>query len=523
MPSLPFLSSAWLLGFHLLCAGSAGAADSKPADRPNILFFLVDDMGVTDTSLRFLQDATGKPITAPLNERYRTPNMERLAAQGRTFTNARAYSVCTPTRVSLMTGQEAPRLHITTWTHPQHVIDTGKLDKNGLTGPKWRMEGLDLSLPTLPRLLAKSGYATIHCGKAHFGPTDTPAGDPKNLGFEVNIAGCGIGGPGSYWGAKNFSAAWRGGGHDWDIPGLEKYHGKDVFLTEALTRELSSTLEATVREKKPFFAYMAHYAVHGPFEADARFTAHYPELKGKDLAFATLVEGMDKSLGDLLETLDQLGVAENTLVIFYSDNGSDGPLNLPLLGKKGTRFDGGSRVPMIAAWAKSNPAHPLQQALPIIPGSRADNLVTPADFLPTLAAITRTPLPDHPTIDGRDLSPALRGNPDTEPSKGFLVHFPHGRHNDELFSTWIEGNHKLIYQYESRDWQLFDIRKDISEQHDLKNNDPKLALDLARHMLAHMRKVDAQFPIDRKSGSPVTPDLGTLPKTDSSPMDVTSP
>lgn len=494
----------WLIG---LLPFTSLSADEKT--RPNILFFLVDDMGTTDTSVRFLETPDGKPIDAPLNARYRTPNMERLAAQGRLFTNAHAYSVCTPTRASLMSGKEAPRLHITTWTHPQQVIDTGKIEKNGITGPAWRMEGLDVSLPTLPRLLSQNGYHTIHCGKAHFGPTATAAGDPKNLEFQVNIGGCGVGGPGSYWGTKNYSAAWRNGGHDWDIPGLEKYHGQDVFLTEALTRELCGSLENTVKDGKPFFAYMAHYAVHAPFEADARFTKNHPDLKGMELAFATLVEGMDKSLGDLLDKLNQLGVAENTLVIFYSDNGSDGPPNLPLRGKKGTRFEGGSRVPMIAAWAKPDPENAFQKALPISPGSRDGSLIIPADFLPTLLAVTGTPLPKDSVIDGRDISPALRGTGD-KPTKGFLVHFPHGKHNNELFSTWTEGSRKLIYQYESREWSLFDTHTDIGEKNDLLRSDPKAAMELAKHMLAHMETIGAQFPIDQASGSPVKPDLKPL-------------
>lgn len=490
-----------LIGFLPLATLSA----TEPS-RPNILFFLVDDMGTTDTSVRFLETANGKPINAPLNSRYRTPNMERLAAQGRLFTNAHAYSVCTPTRASLMSGKEAPRLHITTWTHPQQVIDTGKIEKNGITGPAWRMEGLDVSLPTLPRLLSQNGYRTIHCGKAHFGPTATPAGDPKNLGFQVNIGGCGVGGPGSYWGTKNFSAAWRNGGREWDIPGLEKYHGQDVFLTEALTRELCASLENTVKDGKPFFAYMAHYAVHAPFEADARFTENHPDLKGADLAFATLVEGMDKSLGDLLDKLDQLGVAENTLVIFYSDNGSDGPLNLPLRSKKGSRFEGGSRVPMIAAWAKPNPRNELQKALPIAPGSRDGSMIVPADFMPTLLAVTGTPVPKNTPVDGRDFSPALCGKPE-DATKGFLVHFPHGKHTNELFSTWKEGAYKLIYQYETQEWSLFDTRTDIGEKNDLLKSDPKRAIELAHHMLAHMETIGAQFPIDKASGAPVKPDL----------------
>ncbi|WP_226895719.1 sulfatase-like hydrolase/transferase [Luteolibacter marinus] len=511
--------TTWYCGFSISCglmvAGvlaclSGLARAEQGGQRPNILFFLVDDMGTTDTSVRFLRDSKGEVIEAPLNRRYRTPNMERLAAQGRLFTQARAYSVCTPTRASLMSGREATRLHITTWTDPRSAGDTGEIHKQGISGPKWRIEGLDPALPTLPRLLGQAGYRTIHCGKAHFGPDDGPAGDPKNIGFDVNIAGCGIGGPGSYWGTKNFSAEWRGGGKRWDIPGLEKYHGRDIFLTEALTRELAATLDETVKEGVPFFAYMAHYAVHAPFEADARFSGNYPGLMGKELAFATMVEGMDKSLGDLLDKLDELGVAGDTLVVFYSDNGSDGPLNLPLNGKKGTRFDGGSRVPMIVAWAKPDAANPLQRSFPIAAGSTDDRLVIPPDFLPTLVPLAGGKVPPGAVIDGHDIAANLRGDAGAGRAERFLVHFPHGRHNNELFTTWVDGDWKLIYQYLERRWQLFHVAANIGETKDLAGEKPELALELARRMIARLDEEGAQYPIDDATGGPVKPDLTPL-------------
>jgi arylsulfatase A-like enzyme len=498
---------------HLIAAAALSALAAPPlpaAGHPNILFFLVDDMGTTDTSVHFLHDAEGRDIEAPLNKRYRTPHMEALARQGIKFTNAHAYSVCTPTRAALMSGQEAGRLHITTWTDPKKPIDTGAINKNGISDPKWRMSGLDTALPTLPKLLSAAGYRTIHCGKAHFGPDSTPAGDPKNIGFQVNIAGSGAGGPGSYWGKKNFSAAWRKGGHKWDVPGLGKYHGQDIFLTEALTREMSAAIADAVKQKTPFFAYMAHYAVHAPFETDARFAKHYPNLKGKALAFATMVEGMDKSLGDLIATLEKLGVAEDTLVVFYSDNGSDGPLNLPLRGKKGTRFDGGSRVPMIVAWAKPNPANPLQKALPVPRGATSDDLVAPADFLPTLARIAGAGIPKSAVIDGHDITPCIRAIPGTHHPQQFLLHFPNGRHNNVLFTTWIDGDWKLIYQYLDKSWQLTNLAYDIGEKKNLVAEKPELALALAKRMIARMDRIKAQYPVEKKTGRPIKPDLSAL-------------
>ena len=174
------------------------------ADRPNILFFLVDDMGVGDTSVPFLYE-DGKPKKIALNDLYKTPNMEKFAANGRLFTNAYSYSMCSPTRISLMTGQAAPRHRVTNWTHPkQSSIDTGIVKTKKIKSPPdWRVMGIDRSLLLLPRLMKAAGYTTLFAGKAHFGPDDTPSGDPRNLGFDVNIAGFGGGGPGSYWGMYN--------------------------------------------------------------------------------------------------------------------------------------------------------------------------------------------------------------------------------------------------------------------------------------------------------------------------------
>jgi hypothetical protein len=164
---------------------------------------------------------------------------------------------------------------------------------------------------------------------------------------------------------------------------------------------------------------------------------------------------------------------------------------------------------MIAAWAKPDPENTFQKALPISPGSRDASMIVPSDFLPTLLSVTGTPLPKDSPIDGHDFSPALRGSSD-KPAKGFLVHFPHGKHNNELFSTWTEGSRKLIYQYETREWSLLDTRADIGEKNDLLKSEPKSAMELAKHMLAHMDAIGAQFPIDKSSGAPVKPDLKPL-------------
>lgn len=169
-------------------------------DQPNILFFLVDDMGTQDTSVSFLNDQDGQPVVSELNRIYRTPNMEKFAENARLFTQAHAYSVCSPTRISLVTGLNAPRHKVTQWTHPKTwKTEPGAIKTKTLRSPEWEVRGLPENIPTLPALLKQSGYATLFAGKAHFGPDDTPNGDPRNIGFDVNIAGFGGGGPGSYW------------------------------------------------------------------------------------------------------------------------------------------------------------------------------------------------------------------------------------------------------------------------------------------------------------------------------------
>lgn len=489
----------------------AAASASTAAERPNILFFLVDDMGIGDTSVPFLYK-DGKPQRIPLNDLYRTPNMEKLAANGRLFTNAYSYSVCSPTRISLMTGQDAPRHRVTTWTHPKESsVDTGLVKTAQVKSPAdWRITGLDRSLPLLPRLLKQAGYQTLFAGKAHFGPDDTPSGDPRNLGFDVNIAGFGGGGPGSYWGKYNYSANHRTGAHVWDVPGLEKYHGSDTFLTDAITLEMNQAIEDSVKSDKPFFAYMSHYAVHAPWlYPDARFSANYPKLKGQGLAFATLVEGMDQSLGDMMDKLEALDVAEETLVIFFSDNGSAWSAGGPFRDKKGSRFEGGVRVPLIVSWAKPNPQNPLQKQFAIPANSVEHDVVTCVDMMPTILKIAGASLPANAVIDGHDISPYFTGVAGTHRPQEFLVHFPH-RHRNTLFSTYREDDWKIIYSYASEQWELYNLKDDPFERTNLVKQDPQLALSLAKKLVERLDSQQATYPVGTSDSKVIKPNLEAL-------------
>jgi arylsulfatase A-like enzyme len=443
-------------------------APMAAAERPNLLVFLVDDMGWQDSSLPFLHDAGGKPVVTGLNRRYRTPHMEALAARGMKFTRAYAHPVCTPSRITLMTGKNPARHRVTNWTNPAGT-ENGDNDVKHLRSPDgWGKTGIGAGERTLPALLKADGYRTIHCGKAHFGSRGAFGQDPKKVGFDVNIAGNEIGHPASYFAKDAFG---KGSNH---VTGLEKWHGQDLFLTEVLTRELCGAIEAAAKDQTPFLAYMAHYAVHSPFQADPRFAENYPDLPERERAYASLIEGMDRSLGDLLAKLEALGIAENTFVVFLSDNGGDAPIpndkaapvvsgNAPLRGKKGMRYEGGIRVPMIAAWAKPSAGHPAQEKLSIPAGARHDGLVSIADLFPTLLGIGG--VDGVPALDGHDLRPVLNGGPATRPQQ-LVTHYPHG-HNNDHFSIYHEGDWKFIRNHADGSAELYDLSEDLAESTNL--------------------------------------------------------
>ncbi|MBN2505725.1 MAG: sulfatase-like hydrolase/transferase [Verrucomicrobia bacterium] len=477
---------------------------------PNILLFLVDDMGWQDTSEPFHYDAAGQPAVSALNRRYRTPNMQRLAAHALKFTAAYAAPVCTPTRVSLMTGKNPARHRVTNWTSPTG----GETDSTKLTSLRapsgWRRTGIGATeTQTLPRLLGQAGYRALHAGKAHFGSIGAYGQYPQNLGFDVNIAGNQIGHPASYYGTNNFGT---GSNH---VPGLWPYHGSNIFLTEALTLEMNSEIRHAVADGTPFFAYMAHYAVHTPWQIDPRFVANYPGLTGSALAFATLIEGMDKSLGDILGQLDALGAAENTLVVFLTDNGGDFA-NAPLRNKKGTLYEGGVRVPLLIGWGRTNSANAFQTALPIPAGTRVRDSVAAWDLCPTLLGVAGVRAPEG--VDGVDLGGYLRGAPTFHRPQQFAIHFPHNRSNgaatQKPASLWRDGDWKLIYDYESGATQLYHLAGDLSETNDLAAAHPARVLAMTRALARELVRLDALWPERLADGSPVPPLMPNLPGVD---------
>lgn len=514
----------------------------KTVEKPNILLFLVDDMGWQDTSVPFYYEK-GKPVTTGLNQFYKTPNMERLATQGIKFTNAYAAPVCSPSRTSLMTGQTPARTRVTTWTALSNAGLNDEIDLKTMQGPpNWSRGGINPTTPcTLPRLMKKAGYIPIIVGKGHFGPNSLPIHDPKSIGFEKAFASSGIGGPGSYRADINFQQ--KNPLHQ--VPGMEKYwlKGKNPtpeqlqqnFLTSALTTEMEREIDESIQAGKPFFAYMSHYAVHSTHEApdpnsDRNTYSQLPLREGVSIDrerlknFATLIEGMDLSLGRLITHLKKRGVAKKTLVIFLSDNGGDAPIQqsyngnidwisqvgaiAPLRGRKGSRFEGGSRVPMMIAWAEPDASEPIQQSYPIPQDSVNNDIVAIWDVLPTLCAITGQGRPSG--IDGYDLSPYLKGKSSYHRPQWITQHFPHSHTYAKFYSSFREGDWKVIYNYMDDyclgkyPWELFNLKDDISESNNLAQN-PKyrrILDDLAKKLMTDLKLQKAQFPTLTNPDSP---------------------
>jgi len=499
----------------VVCLGLMMTSDasSVAADRPNIMVFLVDDMGVMDTSVPFLTDQQGKPQRYPLNDYYRTPAMERLANRGIRFNQFYAMSVCSPTRVSIMTGQNAARHRTTNWINPWN-------NNAGDNGPQdWNWNGLAPGDVTLASVLRREGYRTIHVGKAHFAPEGHAGEDPSTLGFDINVGGRSFGAPGSYYGEQGYGLTASANRRKSAVPHLEKYHGTNTFLSEALTLEAQRHVAEAVQDDQPFFLYFPHYAVHGPFESDPRFAANYVD-SGKPApaqAFATLIEGMDKSLGDMLDQFEQLGVAENTLILFLGDNGTDAPLGdqhvvacaAPLRGKKGSHYEGGMRVPFIAAWGKRDPANPHQQRLAIPAGKVHEQIASVIDIFPTLLDVAGATIPSDHTVDGLAMQTMLTGAADASHPPQFLMHYPHGPHRSNYFTTWRDGDWKVVYhtlpeiptsgghiQFEGGHYQLFNLADDPFESTNLADSHPQELKRMMAGLIDQLEQHQAVYPLD---------------------------
>ena len=520
----------------IVVSASMAVATASAGNRPNIVLFMVDDMGWQDTSVPFWTERT------PLNDTYETPNMERLASEGMLFSQAYAAPISSPSRCSLMTGANAARHRVTNWTLRRN--ESTDMEDDLVATPDWNVNGIvergewreergewrdergewrdergernderAFVCRSFVDLLHDSGYHTIHVGKAHWGALGTPGERPEHFGFDVNIAGHAAGGLATYLSEQNY-------GHDslghatslMATPDLEQYWGTGTFLTDALTQEALRALDKWKEARlldKPFYLYMSHYAVHIPIDRDMRFYQKYIDkgLSPKEAAYASLLEGMDQSLGALLDWLDRNGETDNTVVIFMSDNGGyatgsyyrDEPLytqNAPLRSGKGSLLEGGIREPMIVRW----PGHVRRS-------SRCDKYLMIEDFFPTLlemGGVSHYRVPQ--TIDGRSFMPLLTETGDPSRHRSLIWNYPNIWGDTgpgiSLNCAIRRGRWKLIYNYKSQTKELYDIENDISEEHNLAPTHQHLVRKLSRELGRELRRMDAQRPFMKNTGKP---------------------
>lgn len=491
---------------YILIWGSLVSDPVYAQNRPNIIVFLVDDMGWLDTSLPFGEK------TEALNKVFHTPNMERMARNGMLFSDAYATPVCTPSRVSMLTGMNAAHHRVTNWTSIVRDLPSDRDDPK-FARAAWNHNGFSpvggiphtVHATPLPQILKDAGYFTIHIGKAHWGSQGTPGANPLNLGFIVNVAGNAIGHPQSYSGKDNYGNT--PGKFTYNaVQGLAEYYGTDTFLTEALTLEALKTLEEPTQRQQPFYLHLAHYAVHDPIQADERFVQKYYDrgMNPIEARYASLIEGMDKSLGDLLDYLEQHNLVNNTVVLFMSDNGGlshygrggeKHTQNLPLKAGKGSVYEGGIREPMIVQWPGK-----------IKPGSRSDQPVIIEDFFPSILELAGIAHPLYTQqIDGLSFVPALKGKKQKE-QRPLIWHYPHRWTADDgpginYFSAIREGDWKLVYDHKQETLELYNLKSDRGEHINLLTKQRKTAEKLALQLTGHLKKWNAQMPVCKDTGS----------------------
>jgi arylsulfatase A-like enzyme len=429
--------SLWLVVFLTGLLACSSATPNPP--QPNILFIYIDDLGWRDLGVM------GSTY-------YETPHVDGLASEGMVFTNAYACAPnCAPSRACLLTGMYAPRHGIYT----VGSAERGQAVRRKLI-PVENQTTLDLEFRTLAEALGDAGYRTGFVGKWHLGGAGHLPGDQ---GFDWSIAGDDAGTPASYfYPYRNQRRA---------IPGLDE-GVEGEYLTDRLTSEAIGFLRQSRDE--PFFLLLSHYSVHTPLRAKPDLIDRYQEKPGSGghdhPTYAAMVQSVDESVGRLLETLDSLGLAENTAVIFHSDNGGFGPATsmAPLRGSKGMLYEGGIRVPLIVRW----PGHVEGGAVSEIP-------VIGSDIFPTtLEMAGRTPR-EGQVLDGASLVPLLEGRGEPDP-RALYWHFPayleadasvEGPWRTTPVSAVRLGRYKLLNFFEDGRRELYDLLSDPSESVDL--------------------------------------------------------
>jgi arylsulfatase A-like enzyme len=475
-------------------------AHAQAPRKPNIILILADDLGQRDLG------CYGSTF-------HETPNLDALAKQGLRFTDAyAACNVCSPTRAALLTGKYPARLHLTDWLPGKKDGPTQKLNR-----PQF-LNHLPEGEITLAQALKEGGYATALVGKWHLGG---PNFWPEKYGFNLNVAGAGIGHPPSYF-------------SPYKIPTLPDGPNGE-YLTDRLTTEACKFIESN--KDKPFFLYFPQYAVHTPIQSKPELIAHFqkkldarnapasPASAGgsppsefiDDLgrkvratqthaAYAALLASLDQSVGRIMQTLTDLHLDDNTILIFTSDNGglstSEGTptSNLPLRMGKGWNYEGGIRAPLIVRW----------------PGVTKPNTTTAAqtittDFYPTLLEAAGLPPRPQQHRDGVSILPALKGQP--LPDRPLFWHYPHySNQGGPPGAAMRLGDLKLIEHYEDGKLELYNLATDPGERQDLAPTHADQVRSLHAQLQAWRKSVDAQMPTPNPDYNPnAAPAKGKAP------------
>ena len=408
-------------------------------NKPNIVFFLVDDMGWSD-------------LGCYGSKYYQTPTINKLAEEDMMFSSAYMMPTCSPSRASLMTGKYPPRTGI--YTVDGYASTPVEFQKvQGIKSEKY----LTSDETTIAEVLKQAGYTTGHFGKWHLG--DTPETYPTGQGFDVNMAGCEVGSPQSYFSPFN---------------GIENIDVKEEgrYLTEVLTDSACRFIDKN--REGPFFLYFPFYQVHVPVHAKRKWVEKYrdsmPSGWQDNPNYGAMISYMDYSVGRVLKKLDELGLSENTIIILTSDNGGQimVPSNAPLRGQKGNLYEGGIRVPLIVKW-------PGKVRL----GSRCDVPVTVVDYFPTLLEMSGTAVPNT-IVDGESIVPLLHGKSTLERHALFwhlASYNGNGRSNSTLWQppggAIRKGPWKLIENFEDGSVELYNLKEDIGETTDVSDGNPR--------------------------------------------------
>lgn len=455
------------------------SVDSNPVTaQPNFVFILVDDLGWTDLS------SYGSSF-------YETPNVDSLATSGMKFTSAyAACPVCSPTRASILTGKYPARLDTTDYFG---AAQPEKWKRNTPLLPAPYVSRLPLEEVTLAEALKSAGYATFFAGKWHLGPEGF---FPEDQGFDINKGGLERGGP--YGGKKYFSP--YGNARLEDGPDGE-------HLPARLASETVKFIEAN--QDKPFLAYLSFYSVHTPLIGREDLVEKYRDKKkaaeltaewGKDgerkvrlvqehAIYAAMVEAMDSAVGDVLAALDRLELADNTVVIFMSDNGglstSEGhpTSNLPLRAGKGWLYEGGIREPMMVRWPGV-----------VRSGGECAEPVISTDFYPTILEMAGLPQRPQQHIDGQSFLAHLKGAK-SKRREPLFWHYPHyGNQGGQPGAAIRLGDYKLIEFFHENKVELYNLVEDIGEQNNLANEQPERVARMLKMLHDWQEQTEAKLP-----------------------------